>query len=330
MNTVIINKILVHMIDFEHRKIHLSDDFAVLNDTTQDYYHKKVEKALNSNQLKELVVPSLHEMLLRGDKMLESEDEFKAQAKETTEQFFKLGSQIEAMPNCNILYVDCYKDGDHMIAVLKLDYKYVPVSVYDDSNVRITRAQTLPNMGAAVDEAIVVNTDKKTLSLLEKKYLIDGKMNTYLNEQWIKGEEKLTDRQKYNTMKKVVNKLDDVYQLNGDTEAYPLMKQKMVEKIMNDEVIRPYEIVKDVVSKDDQASEEADMMMEDLGIHQEDTINSMTLSSSLQTCKLVTDTEITVSMSVDDYVAHEIFEKVDNHDGTSNLVLKNIKEITIK
>ena len=41
MNTIIINKIMMHMLDFEHRKICLSEDFCELNDTTQEYYHKK-------------------------------------------------------------------------------------------------------------------------------------------------------------------------------------------------------------------------------------------------------------------------------------------------
>ena len=62
MNTIIINKILVHMIDFEHRKIHLSKDFASINDTTHDYYHKKLEKALYSAHLKQhhaILCPSI-------------------------------------------------------------------------------------------------------------------------------------------------------------------------------------------------------------------------------------------------------------------------------
>ena len=93
------------MLDFEHRKIYLSEDFCELNDTTQEYYHKKVEKALYSPAIKELVVPSLHELLLRADKMLEDDEEFKKQAKEISEKFFALGSVIEEMPNSNILYV---------------------------------------------------------------------------------------------------------------------------------------------------------------------------------------------------------------------------------
>ena len=174
MNTIIINKIMMHMLDFEHRKIYLSEDFCELNDTTQEYYHKKVEKALYSPAIKELVVPSLHELLLRADKMLEDDEEFKMQAKEISEKFFALGSVIEEMPNSNILYVDCYRDGVHIIAALKLNYKYNSVSLVEEENVRITRRQVLPQIGTAVDEAIIIDTDHKKISLIEKKYLIDG------------------------------------------------------------------------------------------------------------------------------------------------------------
>ena len=70
MNTIIINKILMHMLDFEHRKIFHSASFVDLNETSIDYYRKKVEKALNSPVMKELTVGSLHEMMLRSEKLI--------------------------------------------------------------------------------------------------------------------------------------------------------------------------------------------------------------------------------------------------------------------
>ena len=315
MNTIIINKIMMHMLDFEHRKIYLSEDFCVLNDTTQEYYHKKVEKALYSPAIKELVVPSLHELLLRADKMLEDDEEFKKQAKEISEKFFALGSVIEEMPNSNILYVDCYRDGVHMIAALKLNYKYNSVSLVEEENVRITRRQVLPQIGTAVDEAIIIDTDHKKISLIEKKYLIDGKMDTYLNSQWIKGEEKLTDRQKISTMKKVVNKIDDIYHVN-DKEALPLVK--------------PIEVVRKVMERDYQAQEESETMLKDLGIGEDDTISLNALGRSVEVVKITLDENIQITMPVDEYVNGSTFEKKENPDGTVSIVLNNIQDITIK
>lgn len=318
----------MHMLDFEHRKIHYSHDFVDLNETSIEYYKKKVEKALYSNASKELTVGSLHEMILRSKKMIESDDDFIVQAKEITEKLYTLGSVIEEMPNCNVLIVDCYKDGDRYIVVIKLNYKYIPFSVVEEDNIRITKKQVLPTQGSAVEEAIIINVDTSQLSLIEKKYLIDGKSDYYLNAQWIKGEEKLTDRQKYNTMKKVVEKMDDMYHVN-EVEAFPLMKQEVNSLLENHLPIKPLSIVKKVLEKDYQAQEESELMMKDMGIGENDEIYTVS-TSSLDKCKLVLDTDIEVSVLLDDYINGENIEKVVQSDGTIQIILKNINEVIVR
>lgn len=328
MNTIIINKILMHMLDFEHRKIFHSSDFVDLNETSIDYYRKKVEKALNAPTMKELTVGSLHEMMLRSEKMIESDEEFIQQAKEITDKLFALGSVIEEMPNSNVLFVDCYKNGEKYIAVLKLNYRRIPMSVVDDGVVRITKQQVLPQMGSSVDEAIIVNCDKKQLFLIEKKFTIDGKPDFYLNPQWIKGEEKLTDKQKFSTMKKVIKKMDDIYNVN-DGKALPLMKQEIQEKIDTNQPVKPLEIAKKVLEKDYQAQEESEVMMKDLGINEEDEIQSMSVTG-IDVCKLVLDGDIEVKLPIEEYLEGTHIEKKKEEDGSYSIILKNISEVIVK
>ena len=328
MNTIIINKILMHMLDFEHRKIFHSSEFVDLNETSIDYYRKKVEKALNAPTMKELTVGSLHEMMLRSEKMVESDEEFIQQAKEITDKLFALGSVIEEMPNSNVLFVDCYKNGEKYIAVLKLNYRRIPMSVVDEGAVRITKQQVLPQMGSAVDEAIIVNCDKKQLFLIEKKFTIDGKPDFYLNPQWIKGEEKLTDKQKFSTMKKVIKKMDDIYNVN-DGKALPLMKQEIQEKIDTNQPVKPLEIAKKVLEKDYQAQEESEVMMKDLGINEEDEIQSMSVTG-IDVCKLVLDGDIEVKLPIEEYLDGTHIEKKKEEDGSYSIILKNISEVVVK
>ena len=266
------------MLDFEHRKIFHSTAFVDLNETTIDYYHKKLEKALKSPIMKELTVGSMHELMLRSEKMLENEDNFMKQAHDLTDQLYQLGAVIEEMPNCNVLFVDCIKDGEKHIVILKLNYRTIPMSIVEEGIVRITKQQVLPTAGATVDEAIIINMDTKQLYLIEKKYMIDGKNDYYLNPQWIKGEEQLTDKQKFNTMKKVIRKMDDIYNVN-DGKALPLMKQEINEKIETHQPVKPLEIVKKVLEKDYQAQEESELMLKDLGISEEDKIQSISTTS---------------------------------------------------
>ena len=328
MNTIVINKILMHMLDFEHRKIYHSTDFVDMNETSIDYYRKKVEKALNSPSLKELTVGSLHEMMLRSEKMIESQEEFIKQAHEMTDKLFALGSVIEEMPNSNVLFVDCYKNGERYVGALKLNYRYIPMSVIDENNIRITKKQVLPTMGSPVDEAIIVNVDAEKLFLIEKKYNIDGKLDFYLNAQWIKGEEKLTDKQKISTMKKVVRKMDDIYNVN-DGKAFPLMKHEIQEKIDTNQPVKPLEIVKKVLEKDGQAQEESEIMMKDLGIGEEDQIESLSLTA-MDKCKLVLDDEIEISLPIEEYLSGDKVEKVKQEDGTYSILLKDVSEVIVK
>ena len=316
------------MLDFEHRKIYHSTDFVDMNETSIDYYRKKVEKALNSPSLKELTVGSLHEMMLRSDKMIESDEEFIKQAHEMTDKLFALGSVIEEMPNSNVLFVDCYKNGETYVAALKLNYRYIPMSVIDEENIRITKKQVLPTMGSPVDEAIVVNVDAKKLFLIEKKYMIDGRMDFYLNAQWIKGEEKLTDKQKMSTMKKVVKKMDDIYNVN-DGKALPLMKHEIQERIDTNQPVKPLEIVKKVLESDGQAQEESEIMMKDLGIDEEDRIESLSLTS-MDKCKLVLDDDIEISLPIEEYLSGDKVEKVKQEDGTYSILLKDVSEVIVK
>ena len=105
-------------------------------------------------------------MMLRSEKMIESQEEFIKQAHEMTDKLFALGSVIEEMPNSNVLFVDCYKNGERYVGALKLNYRYIPMSVIDENNIRITKKQVLPTMGSPVDEAIIVNVDAKKLFLI--------------------------------------------------------------------------------------------------------------------------------------------------------------------
>lgn len=316
------------MLDFEHRKIYHSTDFVDLNETSIDYYRKKVEKALNAPTMKELTVGSLHEMMLRSEKMVESDEEFIKQAHEMTDKLYSLGSVIEEMPNSNILFVDCYKNGERFVAVLKLNYRMIPMSVVEEGIVRITKQQVLPMMGSAVDEAIIINCDQKQLFVIEKKYTIDGKLDFYLNPQWIKGEEKLTDKQKLSTMTKVIKKMDNIYNVN-DGKAMPLMKQEIQEKLDTNQPVKPLEIVKKVLEKDYQAQEESEVMLKDLGIGEEDQIQSVALSS-IDVCKLVLDDEIEVSLPIEEYLSGSHLEKRKEENGSYSIILKDINEVIVK
>ena len=58
--------------------------------------------------------------------------------------------------------------------------------------------------------------------------MIDGKMDYYLNAQYLKGEPKMTDKEKIRIMEKSIQKVDRQYRIN-EFEPSVLIKQALTD-----------------------------------------------------------------------------------------------------
>ena len=322
------------MMDFEHNRILYSDDFLDLTPMMQEYYDKKVEKAWNSTKRTEVKVGDFHQIILRCTDMIENSENFFKHAHTITEELFELGTKINLMPNANILFIECNIDGMKHIAIIKLNYKIVPVSVVEEEEgkqvVRITNQQMVPGKTAPVEEAIIVNVEEKRVYLIEKRFEIDGKQDTYLNQHYIKGEPLLTDNQMVKLLNKTIEKVEDAYAVN-EFEPKALINQEIINCLLDHKDIKPTEIASAILSRDYEAETEALDILNDLGISEDTVISSASENvDKLSKCKIVTDTDMTISVSVDDYINENRIKKVKNDDGTYSIVLNDIHEITVK
>lgn len=333
-NTIIIDKILIHMLDLEHSKVIYSDTFINLIEGTTEYYDKKIEKCLENTGIKELVVGSQHHLLQAARKMLESDEDFKSESIKITQDLFALCTKIEEMPNANLMFVELKVDGKKYILIIKLNYKTMPMSLIEEvdgkQSIRFINQQILPNKTTAVEEAIIINVEDSILSIIEKRFMIDGKPGYYLNEQYIKGEPKLTDKQKMSIVNKVVKKVDSQYNVvEGD--PLPLVKKEIVDLVMEHRPVKPLELAKKVMGDDYNASEEVETIMKDMGIDEDDEIVNVPISlDRMSRCKLVLDDDRIIELSVEDYLDNIDIEKQIDENGKTKIILKNIQDIVVK
>lgn len=334
MNTTIIDKILIHMLDHEHNQVIYSESFIDLEHSATEYYDKKIEKCLTNTSIKELIVGSEHHLLKLAKEMVDDEEAFFTNSKLISQEIFDVARRVEEMPNANLLFIECKVDGEKMMLIIKINYKLMPISVIEEvdgkQNIRFSMQQCLPAKTAAVEEAIILNLDKNTISLIEKRFMIDGKPGYYLNDQYIKGEPKLTDKQKMSIVNKVVKKVDSEYHV-FDGEPTAAVKKEMIELVMDHKPIRPLEVAKKVVASDYNASEEVEVIMKDLGIEEDDEIVNIPISlERMSRCKLILDDDRTIELNVEDYLNQENIVTVTDESGLTTITLNNIKEIKIK
>ena len=112
MNTTIIDKILIHMLDMEHSQIIYSDQFIDLIEGTTEYYDKKIEKCLTNTTIKELVVGSEHHLLQAARNMIIDDEQFIVESKKIAQDLFAVSKYVEEMPNSNLMFVECKVDGE--------------------------------------------------------------------------------------------------------------------------------------------------------------------------------------------------------------------------
>lgn len=334
MSTTIIDKILIHMLDHEHNQVLYSDTFIDLEHSATEYYDKKIEKCLTNTSIKELVTGSEHHLLRYAREMIEDDEKFMNNSKIISQDIFDIAKRVEEMPNSNLLFIECKVDGEKIMLIIKLNYKMIPISVIEEVDgkqvIRFSSQQCLPPKTTNVDEAIIINLDKNTISLIEKRFMIDGKPGYYLNEQYIKGEPKLSDKQKMSIVNKVVKKVDSEYNVfEGDPTA--VVKKEMIELVMDHKPIKPMEVAKKVVANDYNATEEVEVILKDLGIQEEDEIVNIPISlERMSRCKLVLDDDRTIELNVEDYLNKENISTITDETGLTTITLNNIKEIKIK
>lgn len=322
------------MLDLEHSKVIYSDTFINLVEGTTEYYDKKIEKCLENTGIKELVVGSQHHLLQAARNMLESDETFKEESIKITQDLFNLCTKIEEMPNANLMFVELKVDGKKYILIIKLNHKTMPMSLIEEvdgkQSIRFVNQQILPNKTTAVEEAIIINVEDSILSIIEKRFMIDGKPGYYLNEQYIKGEPKLTDKQKMSIVNKVVKKVDSQYNVI-DGDPLPVVKKELVDLVMEHRPVKPLELAKKVMGDDYNASEEVETIMKDLGIEEDDEIVNVPISlDRMSRCKLVLDDDRIIELNVEDYLDGIDIEKEIDENGKTKIILKNIQDIVVK
>jgi hypothetical protein len=154
-------------------------------------------------------------------------------------------------------------------------------------------------------------------------------MGYYINEQYLKGQPKMTDKEKIRIMQKAVSSVEQQYHVN-EFEAPVLIKQALSECVLENREVKPLEIASKILEKDYGAQEECLDIMKDLGVQESDVVSVVDGVERMAKCKVITDTGMEIVLDVQDYLEQNHIEKKYNEDGTISLVLSGIREVVVK
>lgn len=326
-NTIIINKAILHQLNFETGEVTYSDKLLNLDqELSLVYFHKKINKALSSSSISECVVGSQHHLLKMAEDMTIDDESFISCSKEICANLFSLGKNIEEIPNSTVFISEILNNGTKYILILKLNHKQTYKEYIDENgNVHIKMTQQLPTASSIVDEAIIINIETKTLSIIQKKFKVDGKKSYYLNDQWIHADLKLSDKEKISIIKKTIKKVESEYNL--DKNGIARLKQYIEENSISHTPLNAIDIIQHIFKSDYDAREDGETILKDIGFKNDENIKNVELNT--EKCKIKLDNGIEIIMPTADYVTGTNYKTENNKDGTYSITLDNFSVMDV-
>lgn len=325
---IIIDKIMMNYIDFETGSIAYSNEYVELNNCALlDYYHSKIEKTLCNENVKRVdnVRKEVFDLLKYASK---ENEEFDIYAKTITDELANLGSKITDMPNSNIMFTKFIMNGEPYFGIIKLNFKDMPKMVTktseDKKSILLANKQQFNTSPSKADEAVFFKIDSEEVYLIEKKFKIDDKPSFYLNEFWLKGEKRYSDKEKLENLHKVLNTINKIYNI-FDEDPLLLLRRY----ISNFDGFYMFDALEDVLEDNledtvnfDAIKEEAKKLLESCGFKNEDMIFYYKDPS---VTKLKTRDDIEIKANNLDFLDNQKIEIKGNNEGTYDITIKNVE-----
>lgn len=302
----------------------LSEKFTI------DYIHAKIEKIIDSDSRKEGELMEDNPTIPLFEKV---ETDFIGATKDLTERFFSITKLNPEIPPADLLFVSFTLEEIPHLGLFKLNYSDSVthhVSYEDDAltNKLIVNRAILPSAKQAIQEGLVIDLTTMAYQVLEKKHLIAelGEKVFYFTEMFLADQPKPSLKENITMIKKAVQKTgkafnDEEFQVLADT------KEAIVHSMEEEQVI-DHQIIADTLYGDNYVKKQKFFEeVEELGYVDRAPAEIAIAGPKYSKQKLRLNNGIEISIPLELYKDPDVVEFINNPDGTTSVMIKNIEKI---
>jgi len=335
-NSIIIKKIIVHVLDSTMELPVISDTIAENNPVIYDFISNHIEKVLQNEGTKSCKFYEDNNIIFHHISSIgKDSDKFIQKSQDLALSLYGIMKSNASIPPADIAMVLFSLNGTPNLAILKLNYKpsfIHSVHTADNKNIAdiIVQPTSLPSDKQKVDEAIIVDLQSFNIKLLEKKYEINGDLSYYLSTFFLNCHGDYSNKEKLQIFKRTADKIGKNY-FEDDLDKKMEFKKAVVENIEKTGELNIDEVVNTVYSNN---TDIKDQFNEEIQKHNfQDTtvqLSEQTVNRNFQKQLIKTDSGIELKIPIDQYGDLSKIEFVTNEDGTISIVIKNINKLTGK
>lgn len=339
---IILKKSILHILDSTLGMPVLSDVLLDIGTELSDFICTHIARLLSGDDLKTCYFQEntsiVHQLVRQFD-----EADFIPFSQQLGSRLYQIMNENPAIPPADFL-VSLFQYGENRyLALLKLNYRdtYVHFTGNNDAadgentgkgciNRIMKQKATLPSSGSRLSEAVMIDLSDFHISLVEKKYEINGTKENYLSTLFLECGTRLSQKAKMNLITRAVEQINEKF---FDQDLEKKMETKSVfQKEIEDEGVLQIQKTADILYSHTPEVKEAFLeKMEKYHIEQEE-IRPQNPSTTKKFTKqyLTTDNGIEINIPTEYYGNTENVEFITNPDGTISILIKNINHIQAK
>lgn len=331
--TLDIKQAILHVLDTSLDTPVLSEACLELTADTTAFLTQHVEKAVASDDKKigtfgaesPFLSWPLHEL-----------DSFAATTGEIALRLFQYMRIYPDIPAADVLMMQAELGGVPYFLLLKLNYResyihYLQAEGESRRTAIIRQRTVLPAPGGKAVEAGLVNLSSGEVTVIEKKFDIDGKKDFYFSSRFLDCSAALTEKQKLQEIKKAAQSVTEMF---GAPEEAPGPRPKraesraaavLCEKLDGEEPVRVTDLCEELCGENPAAREEFTRLLREKHVEPEDTVQVAPAAvRRMEKQSLRTPDGVEVKIPVRLYESDAV-EFINNPDGTISLLIKNIQ-----
>ena len=333
--TMIINKAILHILDFNSGMCIISQKELNFADITiNEYIEKHLEHIKSDLNQKSGVFSSGSTFFVQLDKYLAQQASFIEISALIGNTLYEQIAQSENPVPTDLLVVDFSDNGVRYLALLLLTSKMAythQVSTSDGSihNEIIKHHAILPNTTQKVDSYALIACDNFAIGFVDKKRIINGQETYLLPEILLQCTSTISGKEAIKTVSQIAA---EVAEKHGANSAAILSKAKnyLLENAETSASFSPTELGQEVFAGSQLMQQEFESQIIETQLPRDVKVGKNLAVKTAKNHKIKTDTGIEITFPAEYFENHDFIEFINNPDGTISIEVKNIGRILNK
>lgn len=331
-----IKQVIVHILDGTVGMAVLSDTLVDFGSEFAEFLREHIFKIVSGDDCKYCEFYKNESEIYQMLSSYEDEN-FIEVSKRIAEQLYDIMNSNIDIPSADLMVVRFKAADEEYLALLKMNFKtsYTHRTVPEEAGNRneiVRYKAVLPSETQRLGEAAIINLKDFKVTLLEKKYEVNGEKTNYFSFLFLKCASHLSHKTKLSLVTKAVENVQkEHYGEENQFEAHMRAKSIIQEELNEKGGFQVEELADKIFEEEPELKaafqdkiEKYDMVKEEIMPQSETTVRKY------QKQHLLTDTGIEIKIPMEQYKNPKSVEFITNEDGTISVLIKNIGHLQAK